>query len=286
MNKLLKNVYVINLERSKDRLQKIDTNLKKYGIKYNRFDAIDGNKLTKEEINNITTSSCRYILCNKSIIGCAMSHITLWSNISKSQDKWHLILEDDAEITPKTIDFLNRLNGLSIMNDDDIIISLSCIGVLCSGKSQLMIDNLLLEPILPLGMSGYLITKDTAKKLYDYFTKYKINYHVDAQLAFNTSALGIKHLVPTEDVISIQGYNDSTIGTRLEYLLARILDFLGLSKLAWYLSEPLITINMTVSINGYIILFIILLIINILLIGSILLYFYLMIEFIIFLIMI
>jgi GR25 family glycosyltransferase involved in LPS biosynthesis len=37
MNDLLKNVYVINLERSKDRLKNIDSNLKKYGIKYKRF---------------------------------------------------------------------------------------------------------------------------------------------------------------------------------------------------------------------------------------------------------
>lgn len=44
-----------------------------------------------------------YLKCNRSIIGCAISHITLWGTVSQSNDKWHLILEDGAEFTDGTL---------------------------------------------------------------------------------------------------------------------------------------------------------------------------------------
>ena len=55
---LLDNVYVINLERSKDRLKHIDGNLRKFGIKYERFNAIDGKKLSIPFIDTVTTTMC------------------------------------------------------------------------------------------------------------------------------------------------------------------------------------------------------------------------------------
>ena len=78
---MIKNIYVINLDRNKNRLKRIDENLKKYNLSYKRFSAIDGSKLDYKDIIDNTTSYCRHLLCNKSIIGCAMSHIKLWGII-------------------------------------------------------------------------------------------------------------------------------------------------------------------------------------------------------------
>lgn len=304
MTNLLNNIHVINLERSKDRLKHIDTNLKKYGVKFKRFDAIDGKDLSIDEINNVTTTMCRYFLCNRSIIGCAMSHITLWKEISQYNDKWHLVLEDDAEFTDQTINLLNELSHSPIMNEDNIIISLVCTGPLCEGslvpipsninsedkgdlsRSKNNINISLIEPIFPLGFVAYLITKNTARKLYDYFTKYKINYHIDCQTSWNLPELGIKYLTVEHGAINLaDDNNSSTIGSKSMYILSNILNSLGLSKVAWYLSIPIGTIDLSTTINGFILLFILLLILNFFFINSVLIYMYLLLELVIALIL-
>jgi len=298
MVNLLNNVYVVNLERSKDRLENIDKNLKKYGISYKRFNAVDGKKMSDDEISQMTTSACRYLLCNKSIIGCAMSHISLWNIISQSSDKWHLVLEDDIEFTNKTIDFINALSRSSIMNEDNIIISLACIGPFCGGPKvnipktssseynpeSYLVELSLVESRFPLGTAAYFITKNTAKKLYDHFIKYKINYHIDNQIASNLSTLGIKYLATTDEVITVDQSN-STIGSKSMYILSTILNKFGMSNIAWLLSVPILTINMTVAIDGYIFIFILLLAINLIFLNSILLYIYLLIELVIWIIL-
>lgn len=298
MTNLLNNIHVINLERSKDRLQHINTNFNKYGIKFKRFDAIDGKQLSIDEINNTTTKMCRYFLCNRSIIGCAMSHIALWKEISESDNKWHLVLEDDIEFTDETINFLKKIQNSSIMNEDNIIISLNCTGPLCTGQSvslhfnvndeihniQKNIEkNKLIQPDFPLGTVAYLITKNTAKKLYDYYIENKINYHIDFQTAWNLSKLGIKYLTTENYVVNLtDDNNNSTIGSgKILYILSNILNSLGLSKFVWYLSVPILTINLSTVINGFILLFILLLLLNFFFIQNILLYIYLLLELVI-----
>src|SRR5436305_1957071 len=119
MVNLLSNVHVINLQRSKDRLEHIDKNLREFGITYKRYDAVDGKELSIKEIDSTTTKVCRYLLCSRPTIGCALSHIGLWKEISESNDKWHLVLEDDVEFTRETIDFFDKLGGTQIMCQDN-----------------------------------------------------------------------------------------------------------------------------------------------------------------------
>lgn len=286
MNPLLHNVHVVNLDRSKERLDRIDLNLKKYGIKYKRFNAIDGKKLSMEQIDKVTTTTCRYLLCNRSIVGCGMSHITLWGEISKSNDKWHLILEDDAQITDETIEFLNNLSKSStMMNGDNQIISLTCTGMFCTGNpikkdsGSEYVQNILVENTYPLCIIAYLITKNTAKKLYDHFVNNLIQYHIDHQVAWNLSELGIEYYTTNHEVIGMTVHNDSTtIGSRSLFLLSNLLKLLGLNGLAWQLSVPTFTINMSIMINGYILIFFALLILNFFIFKNTIVYIYLLLE--------
>lgn len=293
-NILLKNVHVINLERSKDRLQHIDANLSKFNIKYKRFNAIDAKKLSMKEINENTTEMCRYLTCNKSVIGCGMSHYNVWNIISKSVDKWHLILEDDIEFTEETIKFLDDLSDSSIINEDDIIISLVCNGIFCSGSSinlskqetDTKINKLLVKSILPMGFPAYLITKNTAKKLYDYITKNKINYFIDLQISWNVSKIGINYYTTKHNMIKLSSDNDNTtIGSKSLFLMHHFLHEIGLSNLAWNLSGPFITLGLTVTLTGYILIYLILLALNFFIFHSIIIYIYLLLELVFFFIL-
>ena len=299
VNIFLRNVYVINLERSKDRLQHIDTNLKKFGIKYQRFNAVDGKKLSINEINNNVTTMCRYFRCTRSVIGNGMSHVSLFKKImtSKSPNKWHLVLEDDAEFTDETIKFLNELSNTTIVNEDNIFINLACHGILCKGtpvnttslnndiirQTTEEINNNLLEenPIYPYSTAAYLITKNTAKKLYDYFIENKIQSYGDMQIVRNVSKLGIKYYVTHNNIINLStDSNTSTIassGYKPLFLLNKLLKFLFGSSVT-FLEFPLYTLDLKVPITRYGIIFLILLALNIFIFGNIFIYIYLLLE--------
>ncbi|AYV77978.1 MAG: glycosyltransferase family 25 [Edafosvirus sp.] len=275
-NELIKNIHVINLDRSQDRLKLFDENMKKYNLNYKRFKAVDGKKLNLKDIKKSTTNMCRSILCNRSIIGCALSHILLWKQISESTDKWHFIIEDDIHLNDKALPYLDKLKK-EILNEDDIIISLQCTGPLCfGGKSKF---SQLHKPVFPLGTCAYLITKNTAKKLYDYFKINKINYHLDNQMAFNISSLNIKRYTTSNNVIINTGDNNSTVSNNSLWIMGNVLNKLGLSNINWMFSVPILTIDMQYTINFYMVLFVILLLLNIFVFNSILLYIYLLLEF-------
>lgn len=77
VNDYFDKVVVINLDRRPDRLEKIDAQLKKLDISYERFSAYDAVKLNIEPL-----------------MGCTKSHLDVWK---QSFGKRVLILEDDAE---------------------------------------------------------------------------------------------------------------------------------------------------------------------------------------------
>ncbi|GIV40227.1 MAG: hypothetical protein KatS3mg033_2027 [Thermonema sp.] len=70
--------YVISLERSRERRKYIIDHCKSLNIDYQIIDAIDGNLLTQQDLENIcdieTVTKFRYWLTNGAI-GCALSHL-------------------------------------------------------------------------------------------------------------------------------------------------------------------------------------------------------------------
>ena len=110
------NVYLINLDRRKDRLNYIEQNLK---IPYERFAAIDGNYLYSytDFSDLLTTIDNTYVVLGE--IGCKLSHYALWSKIKHDT----LIVEDDIMFTKNSISsFKNAYDNLKNINIEwDII---------------------------------------------------------------------------------------------------------------------------------------------------------------------
>lgn len=88
-------VYVVNLKRRPDRLE---TFKKLSGLEdedFHLFEAIDGKSLSwNPELERIFKNN-RYGSAN-GVVGCAMSHYSLWKHIATTKNQLHLILEDDA----------------------------------------------------------------------------------------------------------------------------------------------------------------------------------------------
>lgn len=111
MLSLFDHTYVINLDRRKDRMFRVDRYLKKLKINYER---ISGVIPTQTEFENIKKEGSK--ITSIGALGCIMSHINVIRNAIKNQYKSILILEDDI-VPLKSFDY----NKIQTPADWDIL---------------------------------------------------------------------------------------------------------------------------------------------------------------------
>ena len=103
--------YVINLDRSKDRLKNITKEMNDAHLSFIRWNAFDGSKLNFNKLiqKNILNEKNKMMV---GAIGCSMSHISLWKEAIKHK-KNILVFEDDIKIprdfSKKLTVYLNQL---------------------------------------------------------------------------------------------------------------------------------------------------------------------------------
>ncbi len=259
---ILENIWVINMDKNKERLEKIKKNFDNLKLKFNRFKAIDGKELNKHQIDNTTTSLCQNLLCNRGMVGCALSHKELWKQlIDDVNTEYYLILEDDSIITNNSIDIIKKIEPKMLEYSIDFL-NLGCIHGGCAIiKTEFKIDNYEFgKPILPLGMIGYIITKKCALKLLNYFEK--INYHIDYEILFKHLLNNINYYSSNIPIINTNLNEESTMGGKNKTITIELLNYLGFDYVAWNLNAPIFTIKMYYVINLMLIILIILLVFN------------------------
>jgi GR25 family glycosyltransferase involved in LPS biosynthesis len=263
----LENVYVINLERAQDRLKAIDTNLKSYGIPYRRIPAVDGKDMSQAELEKVTTWASRTILCTPSIIGCALSHMHTWDIVSRSQDKWHLVLEDDVAITDETIKYLHALSKIEKNIPKDSIINLSCPHVFCKNPFQVpsrtsAFNGLLEIPLVSTCTAAYLITPLAAANLLKRVKR--VSYHIDAVMNFYARP---NLYIPPKCIVKHVGLNPTksfNMGiSNFMPLLDAFLEKTGLTELRFYMNTTYLALFLRIPITMYHILFVVLMVINV-----------------------
>jgi len=118
------NIYVINLDRNKDRLENIKSYFESNQIQFERFTAVDGKSIISLEaqktINNLRKS--KYPGSNHILsigeIGCASSHLKLYEKLLASDQEYFIIIEDDVEFDKNFKLFLEQINKLSKIDFD------------------------------------------------------------------------------------------------------------------------------------------------------------------------
>jgi GR25 family glycosyltransferase involved in LPS biosynthesis len=101
-------VFYINLDRSKDKREKIENQLKLYFNNYYRISGVDGSKLYPNIYNNKITKNVTYNLQDfkttkqrgksSSVIGCLLSHIKTILLVDEKGYDNAVILEDDTDL--------------------------------------------------------------------------------------------------------------------------------------------------------------------------------------------
>lgn len=97
-------VFVINLDRSPERLEQMAMQLKNIGLDFERISAVDGNAQTDEFLNKYYSSKLNrkkyYAPLKKAEIGCYISHLKACEKIVRDNLDYAIILEDDIILEP------------------------------------------------------------------------------------------------------------------------------------------------------------------------------------------
>jgi len=89
--------YLINLDRSPERLQKVHAHLSTLGIDYERIPGVDGLTLDEATFRQHTRKNLYYKPLKPGEVGCYLSHNKALQCFLDSGAPYALILEDDAE---------------------------------------------------------------------------------------------------------------------------------------------------------------------------------------------
>ena len=169
----IKQIYVINLKRRKDKLKRIMKRINNIdpdgNINVEIFTAIDGLKIDEQFMkdNNISIlkewiDPFKKTKINKGEIGCALSHYKIWEDIIENNYNSALILEDDAEFIKPNV-FMNKIDEIDEPNNTDL---------LYFGRKKFKEDedyienhNNIVKPFYSYWTIGYYITYSGALKL-------------------------------------------------------------------------------------------------------------------------
>ena len=105
-------IFLINLRRDKERKKFCINQFKKFNVKYEIFDAYDGNALSRENLSKYSSKLAfktekRDLAFDE--IGCSLSHLKIYEKIVKEKVSESLILEDDIIIHKKLFHIIRKI---------------------------------------------------------------------------------------------------------------------------------------------------------------------------------
>ena len=232
-NTKIDRVYVVNLDKDKERLASFDSQMKKQNINYTRFPAVLGSKVKESKY---LSEFCNNH-CTDGMKGCALSHHAIWQEAYEKKYKYILVFEDDALLNDN---FDTKLKEVWPQIPDDFDIVYPGCRLRCDNSSVLVntvnkITNADIKKIDEnihsfggdVGTHCYIISQKCIKQIYDKI----ISTHIDTQLqiwisSFHLFAYFIKPvLVKVNDVD-----NDSNISDQFPRLTISLLDKIYLSE--------------------------------------------------------
>ncbi|AIZ63328.1 hypothetical protein PK28_05775 [Hymenobacter sp. DG25B] len=166
--------YVVSLKRAEDRRTYITKHLQSLGIDFEIIDAVDYKELGPIGLANLsdTEAVSKNPCLTQGALACALSHKKINELIADRNDKYALVLEDDAAL-PNNIQTILRNIEHSIQSDE--VISLSYYGhfencTYLSKRNAIKVGNdaTLFYPIdlhTIASSMAYVITKSAAKKM-------------------------------------------------------------------------------------------------------------------------
>lgn len=155
--------YLINLDRSPDRLAWMSSRLQTLGINPVRVPAVDGKQLSKETLNRWDSVRHPQFGMGPGEVACFLSHRRVWEMISDGKDDWGLVAEDDIHISDHLVKFM--ADDEWVPQDANIIKAETAKQrVWLSSKSRNIADSHSLRVLRSYhgGSAAYFVNKETA----------------------------------------------------------------------------------------------------------------------------
>lgn len=182
-------IYMINLDRNADRLESFIEQYMMSDLRYKQFQripAVDGKDLdiksyvtnhAYKEIMQIEKTGYRtkHYQLTRGAIGCYLSHVKAYELVEQGDSDYAIIFEDDVAIDPQLLFKLNKI--IETMDDNWDMLVLGCHCIVCEKhESYLDIEKFFF-------MHGYVVKKNSAKKLGELLKAKKISQQIDSEIS-------------------------------------------------------------------------------------------------------
>lgn len=170
-------IYIINLDRSQDRLTKMSSQCN--NLNCNRISAIDGSKLNRRKYYNILKKKNM----SNNTLACFLSHIKSLEEFMKTYEDYVIILEDDVKLDEHIIKKLQKIKKeIEYSNNGVDLLFLGGTRVCGKKFSESLMKPIQTNPNCNAGTFAYLVSKRGAKIILDKFKKDGIYKMFDHQI--------------------------------------------------------------------------------------------------------
>lgn len=159
-------VYVINLDRSPDRLAHFQQQADAVGVEFERVSAIDGRVLSQAEVDAQTDPKFEFKPLNRAEFGLFASHRRVWERLLESTERNAAVFEDDVLLAPELGDVFAAIDQLSIPFDV-IKLETTFRKIVLADEAIPLTADIGLQPLLTWhgGTAGYAFSRQGAEKL-------------------------------------------------------------------------------------------------------------------------
>lgn len=263
-------IIILTIKRNSHRLDKLENILSCQNLLYNKdysiFYGIDYRNINKNDLINICKKGFKKT-CPYSTLACASSHILLWKYIAtlKNKYKYIIILEDDTYINISEYNKHIKIIEKLIKNNSIVFLYSDCYLMGTDIKLDNNIDaKITYNPKFHVSMGCYCITPKIATKLYYFYIRSKIWFHIDFQLNFDIHDISLnRYIYIAANVCNQYEGNKSSMALKHNnVILIPIED----TKLMRIISTPIIRIR-EIELDFYIIIMLISLIVSLYFFG-------------------
>lgn len=260
----IKHTFVINLDHQKDRLNAITKNLVEFEIPFSRIPGVYG----KDVDQKMRSSFCN-MACSNGMLGCYQAHVNVWKTIlSHSEYKdtdVFLVLEDDSRLNNESVEVINSVAGQAADFGFDVLslwnplhyLPKSCTPLVKKNKRKDQVGKkeketkekeyrVCAHPFL-LTTSGYIVTRKGAENTLNALGE-KSKYHVDVCMLFAMWFRKIKYYALWPNVISMEGFEDSSIAVTTPTISEKKKNDFG-AYIRYVLNVPVFSIYQRATIN-------------------------------------
>jgi len=248
--------FVINLDKSRERMAWMDTAFRQMKLEYARVPAIDGQALSREEKVKACLPRTDGLSWTDGEIGVFLSHRECWKKITWGEDKYGAVFEDDLHFATNAADFLTNPAWIPVGTDlvkletyaQETMIDKAAFPVCGHKLARLRTEHW--------GAGAYIISRKLAGKLLQ--RTFPLTDQVDVVLFDPTSKqcdFAIYQLVPSiciQDLIlrkkRSQGYLASIIGDQRDPLRRKKCKPRGIRKLQREIFRPFLRLAHRINI--------------------------------------